>query len=54
MRGSFAGKIFTHWQERRKVEDAYVAGLQKLAKRPLAEVGQDLGYVHGIGVLDES
>ncbi|KAL2061030.1 hypothetical protein VTL71DRAFT_9082 [Oculimacula yallundae] len=41
------GKINTEiagWlQERRKVEEAYVAGLKKLAVRPLAELEKDLG-----------
>jgi len=43
------GKINTEiagWlQERRKVEEAYVAGLKKLSIRPLAELEKDLGYV---------
>lgn len=30
-------------QERRKVEEAYVTGLKKLVRRPLQEVGNDLG-----------
>ncbi|TVY78494.1 Cytoskeletal protein syp1 [Lachnellula suecica] len=42
------GKVNTEiadWlqQERRKVEEAYVAGLKKLARRPLQEVGGELG-----------
>ncbi|KAK0129179.1 hypothetical protein ONS95_001114 [Cadophora gregata] len=41
------GKINTEiagWlQERRKVEEAYVAGLKKLSVRPLAELERDLG-----------
>ncbi|CZT10313.1 hypothetical protein WAI453_009389 [Rhynchosporium graminicola] len=41
------GKINTEiagWlQERRKVEEAYVAGLKKLATRPLADLEKDLG-----------
>ena len=36
-------KLLTPLQERRKVEEAYVAGLKKLARRPLQEVGGDLG-----------
>ena len=31
-------------QERRKVEDAYVAGLKKLARKPLQDAGGDMGY----------
>ncbi|RDL33800.1 Uncharacterized protein BP5553_08168 [Venustampulla echinocandica] len=41
------GKLNTEiadWlQERRKVEEAYIAGLKKLARRPLQEVGGDMG-----------
>ncbi|TVY54391.1 Cytoskeletal protein syp1 [Lachnellula cervina] len=41
------GKVNTEiadWlQERRKVEEAYVAGLKKLARRPLQELGGELG-----------
>lgn len=40
---SFTGTCLTHQQERRKVEDLYVASLRKLAKKPLPETGQDLG-----------
>ncbi|PBP16916.1 hypothetical protein BUE80_DR012212, partial [Diplocarpon rosae] len=43
MRKAVGSCIFTPKQERRKVEEAYVAGLRKLAKKQLAEVGQDLG-----------
>lgn len=41
---AYKGKQFTSTQERRKVEEAYVAGLRKLSKRPLPEVAGDLGY----------
>lgn len=45
------GKVNTEiadWlQERRKVEEAYVAGLKKLARKPLQEVGGDLGIFEG-------
>ena len=30
-------------QERRKVEDAYVAGLKKLVRKPLQDAGSDMG-----------
>jgi hypothetical protein len=35
---------FTCSQERRKVEDAYVAALKKLVRKPLQDVGSDMGY----------
>ncbi|KAG9228495.1 Muniscin C-terminal mu homology domain-containing protein [Amylocarpus encephaloides] len=41
--GKTNSEIADWLQERRKVEDAYVAGLKKLVKRPLQEVGHDLG-----------
>ncbi len=40
---SCTGTVLTCQQERRKVEDQYVAGLRKLARKPLQETGQDLG-----------
>jgi len=40
------GQLFTYkQQERRKVEDAYVAGLRKLSQRPPAMAPKELGYV---------
>jgi hypothetical protein len=40
---TLAGTTIYDVQERRKVEEAYVAGLKKLAHKPLQEVGGDLG-----------
>ncbi|KAI6708577.1 hypothetical protein JHW43_008905 [Diplocarpon mali] len=41
--GKVNSEIADWLQERRKVEETYIAGLRKLSNRPLAEVGQDLG-----------
>ncbi|EKD19655.1 uncharacterized protein L3040_002001 [Drepanopeziza brunnea f. sp. 'multigermtubi'] len=41
--GKLNSEVADWLAERRKVEEAYVAGLRKLARRPLPEVGQDLG-----------
>ncbi|KAH9221291.1 Muniscin C-terminal mu homology domain-containing protein [Leptodontidium sp. 2 PMI_412] len=41
--GKINSEIAGWLQERRKVEEAYVAGLKKLAVRPLAELEKDLG-----------
>ncbi|KAH7313014.1 Muniscin C-terminal mu homology domain-containing protein [Rhexocercosporidium sp. MPI-PUGE-AT-0058] len=41
--GKINSEIAGWLQERRKVEEAYVAGLKKLAVRPLADLEKDLG-----------
>jgi hypothetical protein len=46
--------LFTSSQERRKVEDAYVAGLRKLSRKPLPESGGDLGYSSSHLILCDS
>lgn len=45
--GKTNSEIADWLQERRKVEDQYVAGLRKLARKPLQETGQDLGIFDG-------
>jgi hypothetical protein len=42
---SRAGMLTTALQERRKVEEAYVQGLQKLARRPQQDGAAALGCV---------
>ncbi|KAF4636571.1 hypothetical protein G7Y89_g1512 [Cudoniella acicularis] len=41
--GKVNSEIADWLQERRKVEEAYVAGLKKLVKRPMQDVGGELG-----------
>lgn len=45
------GYSLTCLQERRKVEDAYVAGLKKLVRKPLQDAGSDMGYSCSFGLV---